>query len=264
MMQRTEHRDGPVPDRGAQEFSGLSTACCPLPQARLTEWLAAGEGTGVCTLALAMTFPAATREVSASRGAWSGEPPTLVVIAPPARSQFYPRAALPWGMALSHTLLLRPSDQAETLWALEQSLRSRAVDLTVCWLNHLDGRAGRRLQLASECGGGRGVLFRPASARHQPTWADLRLLVQPVARSEEAVARLDPCESVFGWRRLHVQVLYQRSTLRRSHPSSLQDCCLEINHATGDLRLVSSLADSTPAPRASGHARSSGCSQEVA
>jgi len=38
----------------------------------------------------------------------------------------------------------------------------------------------RRLQLAAEQGGGLGLLIRPEAVRHQPSWADVRLLVEPL------------------------------------------------------------------------------------
>jgi hypothetical protein len=53
----------------------------------------------------------------------------------------------------------------------------------------LADREFRRLQLAAETGGTLGLLVRPAQARDEPSWADLRLLVEPVIRTSEPVIR---------------------------------------------------------------------------
>ncbi len=68
--------------------------------------------------------------------------------------------------------------------ALDQALRCPAVAAVVAWPESLDGkldgRTFRRLQLAAEQGGGLGLLIRPESVRSQPSWADVRLLVEPL------------------------------------------------------------------------------------
>ena len=49
----------------------------------------------------------------------------------------------------------------------------------------LDGRTFRRLQLAAEQGGGLGLLIRPATVRGEPSWADVRLLIEPLRGTRE-------------------------------------------------------------------------------
>jgi hypothetical protein len=133
----------------------------------LVEWCAAARGGGAGTLALL-----AAREACRSGGA---------VVVLDRRRAFYPPAAVVWGVDLSHLLIVRPREKADELWALDQALRCRAVAAVWAPLRELDGRAFRRLQLAAEEGRGLGLFLRPAAARDSPSWADVRLLVQPLA-----------------------------------------------------------------------------------
>ena len=73
----------------------------------------------------------------------------------------------------------------------DQALRCPAVAATVAWPERLDGRTFRRLQLAAEAGGGLGLLLRPSRARDEPSWAEIRLRVEPLpAAGPEAGRRL--------------------------------------------------------------------------
>src|SRR5262245_59272716 len=133
----------------------------------LVEWCAATRGGGAGTLALL-----AAREACRSGG-------VLVVL--DRRRTFYPPAARVWGLDLGNLLILHPREKADELWALDQALRCRAVAAVWAPPRELDARTFRRLQLAAEQGRGLGLLLRPAAARDQPSWADVRLLVQPLA-----------------------------------------------------------------------------------
>jgi hypothetical protein len=110
------------------------------------------------------------------------------------RRAFYPPAAWVWGLGPSDLLIVRSREKADERWALDQALRCPAVAAVWAPLRELDGRTFRRLQLAAEQGRGLGLLLRPTAARHQPSWADVRLLVQPLAGETPA-------------RRLRVEVL---------------------------------------------------------
>jgi protein ImuA len=136
----------------------------------LVEWLADGEGTGVVTLAL----QAACRACRSGGG--------LVVV--DRSREFYPPAAVRLGIEPDRLIVVYPAGKADHDWALDQSLRSGAVAATVAWPDardgQLDGRTFRRLQLAAEEGGGLGLLIRPVAARPLPSWADVRLLVEPL------------------------------------------------------------------------------------
>ena len=136
----------------------------------LVEWLAEGEGSGVATLA----FAAACRACRSGRG--------LVVVA--RNGEFYPPAVAGRGIEPAQLIVVHPRGKADHDWALDQSLRSAAVAAAVAWPDAqggmLDGRTFQRLQLAAEEGGGLGLLIRPAAARPLPSWADVRLLVEPL------------------------------------------------------------------------------------
>lgn len=137
-----------------------------LRRGTLVEWLAARPGSGAGTLALI-----AAREASRAGGA--------VVVVDRHRS-FYPPAAIRWGLELEKLLLALPRSAAEEQWALDQVLRSQGVAAVLAWPERLDDREFRRLQLAAQGSGTLGLLIRPPQARAEPSWAALRLLVEPV------------------------------------------------------------------------------------
>jgi protein ImuA len=136
----------------------------------LVEWLADGAGTGAATLAL----QAACRACRSGGG--------LVVV--DRSREFYPPAAIRLGIEPTQLIVVHPAGKADHDWAVDQSLRCLAVAATVAWPDAprgmLDVRTFRRLQLAAEEGGGLGFLIRPAAARPLPSWADVRLLVEPL------------------------------------------------------------------------------------
>lgn len=92
------------------------------------------------------------------------------------QGQFYPPA---WGIELSQTVLIRPSNETHELWAMDQALRCPGVGAVVIRCARLDQRDFRRLQLAAEAGGALGLLVRPVKLRGQPTWADVQWLIEP-------------------------------------------------------------------------------------
>jgi protein ImuA len=159
-------RDGPTV---------LSSGCGPLDGAlpeggfrrgALVEWLAAGDGAGAVTLALR-----AAREACRDGG---------VLIVLDRCREFYPPAAVRMGIDLERLLVIHATGDADNTWALDQALRSPAVAAALAWPERLDGRTFRRLQLAAEEGGTLGLLVRPAAARHEPSWADVRLEIEPL------------------------------------------------------------------------------------
>jgi hypothetical protein len=93
--------------------------------------------------------------------------------------RFYFPAARAWGMDGAQTVLLRPANTADELWALDQALRSPGIGAVWARCQALPARECRRLQLAAESGGTLGLLIRPARARGRPTWADVQWLVEP-------------------------------------------------------------------------------------
>lgn len=130
----------------------------------LVEWLSALPGSGVATLSLL-----AAREACRVGG-------MLVVV--DRRQTFYPPAAVAWGVDPQRLIVVHPRSRRDELWAAVQSLRSPATAATWAAIDRLDDRAFRRLQLAAQAGQTLGLVLRPADARGQPSWADVRLEVE--------------------------------------------------------------------------------------
>jgi len=163
----------------------VSTACAPLDRllprgglarGTLVEWLAVGEGAGAESLA----FQTA-REACRNTGA-------LLVV--DRHREFYPPAAIRLGLAASQIVVVYPAGNADFIWTLDQALRCPAAAATLAWVDRLDGRSFRRFQLAAEQGATLGLLVRPAEARVEPSWADVRLLIEPLPSLEAAGRRL--------------------------------------------------------------------------
>jgi hypothetical protein len=135
-----------------------------LQHGMLVEWLAELPGCGAATLGLL-----AAREACRAGG--------MMVVLDRAGT-FYPPAAVGWGVDPARLIVVRPRTVRDELWAAVQSLRSPVVAAVWTMIDRLESRNFRRLQLAAEAGRTLGVLVRRASARGQPSWADLRLGVQ--------------------------------------------------------------------------------------
>ena len=135
----------------------ISTGCAALdrllPQhglrrGTLVEWLAA-DGCGAVTLALV-----AAQEACREGG---------ILVVTDRHRQVYPPALCAYGLELSQVVFVHPRNRRDQLWALNQSLRCRAVAAVLCWPEALDDRAFRRLQLSAEQGESLGLLMRPPS-----------------------------------------------------------------------------------------------------
>jgi hypothetical protein len=142
----------------------------------LVEWLAAESGGGAETLALA-----AARSSCREGG-------VLVVL--DSSRELYPPAIARLGIDLEQLIVIQATDPADGLWALDQALRCLAVAAVLAWPARLDSHTFRRLQLAAEEGGGLGLFVRPRTAQHEPSWADVRLLVEPLSGGGTAGRRL--------------------------------------------------------------------------
>ncbi len=132
-----------------------------LQHGMLVEWLAELPGCGAATLGLL-----AAREACRAGG--------MLVVLDRAQT-FYPPAAVGWGVDPARLIVVRPRTARDEIWAAVQSLRSPVVAAVWTMIDRLDSRNFRRLQLAAEAGRTLGVLVRGASARGQPSWADVRL-----------------------------------------------------------------------------------------
>jgi hypothetical protein len=105
-----------------------------------------------------------TSNASASALAW---------VAPP--HEPYPPAFIVNGIDIKHILIVR-TDQS--LWAMEQILRSAACRLALGWIDNAPGKNLRRLQLAAEEANSLGILLRPLRFGGEPSPALLRLSVE--------------------------------------------------------------------------------------
>lgn len=79
------------------------------------------------------------------------------------------------GLHLPRTIVIRPPDEGENLWGLEQMMRAAVFGCVVGWVRNADVHVLRRLQLAAETGRCIGVLMRPSTAAAQPSPAAVRL-----------------------------------------------------------------------------------------
>jgi len=191
----------------------------------IVEWITERAGSGAARLALLMALKSLQ-----SGGA-------LVVI--DGRKEFYPPAAMRLGLDLARTIVVRPRNSQEAIWALEQALGCGGVAAALGWIDKISDRAFRRLQLAVEQGAGLGVLMRPAAARHEPTWADLRWWVQPVAKNGDAKNG-----DASSGRRLQIELLHCRGG------TGGRAIELEISDETGDVRMAPPLAAAANLSRA--------------
>jgi hypothetical protein len=194
----------------------------------LVEWLAAGQGTGATTLALA-----AARQACRDGGA-------LVVL--DACREFYPLAAVRLGIALDRLIVVQAVTPADQHWALDQALRCPGVAAVLAWPAKLEGLLFRRLQLAAEIGGGLGLLIRPESARQEPSWAEVRLEVEPLPGSLSADSGLS-ADCRRRWR-IHV--------LRCRGGNGDRSVEVEVDDETRAVHLAAELAHPTAGRRASG------------
>ncbi len=101
-----------------------------------------------------------------------------IVWCDPAGELYLPAVAA-MGVSLDRLILLQPRSPQEALWAISECLRCKGVAACVARVEKLSMLDARRLQLAAECGGGVGLLLRPASAIHQPYAAATRWIVRP-------------------------------------------------------------------------------------
>ncbi len=131
------------------------------PQGALTELIMHTQGIGE----LALLMPACARITQADR--------SLLFIAPP-HIPYAPTLAAA-GLNLTRLLLIKAESRKDKLWALEQSLSSPRCGAALGWVEDIDDRSLRRLQLACERSGACGFLFLPESAALNSSVAALRL-----------------------------------------------------------------------------------------
>ena len=135
------------------------------PRAALVELMLQEEGIGELSLLL----PALA--------ALSQEARWIALVAPPHVP--YAPALAAAGLDLSRLLLVRTNNTADTLWAMEESLRSGACAAVLAWPSAISERAQRRLQLAAEEGNCMAIWFIPTRQAASASFASLRLGLAP-------------------------------------------------------------------------------------
>ena len=158
------------------------------------ECLAGGDGGGAISLACAVACRLAdSRRTDQSRASQAS---TIVVV--DRGQRFYPPAVIPWLDALAdptgkggrpHLVVARPSRDDDELWTIDQALRCPGVAAVLAWPKRVHATAMRRWQLASRASGAVGLLVRGLSECGfsgrvpvgEPTWADAKVAISPVA-----------------------------------------------------------------------------------
>lgn len=191
---------------GGDAGGAISLACAVA--CRLADSKSVGQGTASATSA-SMASARASTIVVIDRGAG-----------------FYPPAVIPWLDALAdgggksggrpQLVVARPSRDEDEIWAIDQALRCPGVAAVLAWPKRVHATAMRRWQLAARAGGAVGLMVRGLRlqgrthdghdrhgkhgkhgrqagslevVRREPSWADARVAISPVAGGE-AVAEL--------------------------------------------------------------------------
>jgi hypothetical protein len=164
--------------------------------------------------------------------------------------QFYAPASVALAIDPSRLIIVRPRQDADEVWALDQAARCAGVAAVLWRGKKLDARHFRRLQLACETSGVTGLLVRPHIADREPSWADLRLLVQPCAEDHPDLRPAGMGRSSFpipirnarcsfSLRRLRVQLLRCHT---RTSATAVE---LEIDDETAQIREATALRMAT-------------------
>ncbi len=95
------------------------------------------------------------------------------------RGDFYPPAACPLGVGFHRLIVIRPANEQDAFWAVDQALHCPGVAMVIAPLSQLDTRQSRRLQLAAESSGCIGLIVRPARRRSK-SFAAIQILVDSV------------------------------------------------------------------------------------
>jgi hypothetical protein len=213
------HTLGDVVSTGCDEFDRLLNKR-GIERGSLVEWIGSA-GSGATTIALKTA-----QAVCENR----------VIVVLDSGGQFYPTAADSIGIALDRTIVVQPNNTRDYQWTLLQILRSGGIAAVVCWPDKANEKMLRRWQLAAEHGKTMGFLIRPPTALQEPSWAQVRLLVEA--------------------HRTHVKTRRWKMTILGSLRNDSIE--LEMNDETGRLQkacslsLASALADPATLQRSTG------------
>ncbi|MCS7238290.1 MAG: hypothetical protein NZ899_08475 [Thermoguttaceae bacterium] len=143
----------------------------------IVQWLSSGQGAGAKQIALASLKPLVAK---------SG---VLFVVDP--RREFYPLAAQAAGIPLEAIILIYPQTKRDLLWAIGQVLEGGKGAILWTDLPSCSRAVYRRFLLAVEQKGSLGFFFRPLDRGTNSLWADIELVVRPLARKGS--------EDCWGW-----------------------------------------------------------------
>ena len=187
----------------------------------LIDWLEPAAESGIETAAGAAAFALA---VAVRLQAADSLPASRPIVVVDRGGRFYPPAVLPWLAPAEQTAwhgeaaanrrqrrtagavasrrnhrrehggtradrrlyVIRPDSEADEMWAIDQALRCPGVAAVVGWPQQVAATPQRRWQLAAKASGVVGLFVRPAVARHQPTWSEVRVQVQPAGPADLA------------------------------------------------------------------------------
>lgn len=95
------------------------------------------------------------------------------------RQTLYPPAIAVAGVPMEKLFLLHPTTQADQSWAIAECMQCKGVAATIAQVGKLSRIETRRYQLATEKGGGIGILLRTLDRHAQLYSAATRWLVAP-------------------------------------------------------------------------------------
>lgn len=193
------------------------------PTAALTEILPQHEGIGE------------VRILGHALAGLSAQKRFLAWIAPPYLP--YAPALAAAGIDLARLIVVKTHSPRETLWAIEQALRSNACGAVLAWPDKINYAELRRLQLAAESGPVLAVLFRAPQTAAATSPAALRLALD-TANGGLAVRILKRRGPAFG-----ASILLHSATPGVRHASGH----LPIHHAVARTALPAPAARSVPA-----------------
>ncbi len=103
---------------------------------------------------------------------------------------FYPPALASYGIGLDRVVVIRPRNEKDAFWAVDQSLRCPAAGMVFASLGTLNDRLARRLQLAAESTGGFAVILRPVrQPTHRFAAVQMRVESVPPLSAEDCLIR---------------------------------------------------------------------------
>jgi hypothetical protein len=209
-LRLTAPRSQPVWETGIPALNLISEMRCASPGV-LVEWLRGSPWAPAEQLAL----QGVKSRLARHQGVW-------VVV--DAEGSFCPSSLQGQGISSQRLVVIHPRSESDLWWAVEQACHCQGVLETWCWIDRVSDITLRRWKRALETGGGTAVLFRPATVRRQPSWADARWLV---------TAR--PAQGNQG-RRVRVELMSCRGQFRQGAID------LEINNGEGVVPVVSPVA----------------------